>query len=311
MSRRREEDSSLELLLDTMCNTFGGVMFIAILLSVMVSMRGAQKTEPETDPAEKIAEVKKKVAVLQEEVENAVLETRRQAAALEKMQSDPRLRLIHEIALLERMYKEKLLLQKVVAQKLQVNRTELKNQQVRTMKVVEEEQKSTKILQELVTKRQKKMDELEDLKKKIGSLNLQNMVFSTLIKKTDIPYFLFVNDGKVWRVGPEINGSSYVPNSAVTYQTKDGRFYCYGVPGKGVPILSGDGLSPEFQELMKDLPEKRVPEFVISKGDAVVFHRLREILKKQKVFHGFRIQSTDRDYFDYQFANQSKGTYEY
>jgi hypothetical protein len=38
MSKKREPESSLELLLDTMCNTFGGVMFIAIALVVVLSM---------------------------------------------------------------------------------------------------------------------------------------------------------------------------------------------------------------------------------------------------------------------------------
>ena len=38
MSKSREPESSLELLLDTMCNTFGGVMFIAIALVVVLSM---------------------------------------------------------------------------------------------------------------------------------------------------------------------------------------------------------------------------------------------------------------------------------
>ena len=35
--RIEEEESSLELLLDTMCNTFGGVMFIAISIFVIIS----------------------------------------------------------------------------------------------------------------------------------------------------------------------------------------------------------------------------------------------------------------------------------
>lgn len=35
---KTEENSSLELLLDTMCNTFGGIMFIAILLVILCSM---------------------------------------------------------------------------------------------------------------------------------------------------------------------------------------------------------------------------------------------------------------------------------
>lgn len=35
--RRRADDSSLELLLDTICNTFGGVLFLAMLVSLMLT----------------------------------------------------------------------------------------------------------------------------------------------------------------------------------------------------------------------------------------------------------------------------------
>lgn len=47
--RRKAENSvgSLELLLDTMCNTFGGVVFIAILLSVLSSAMGTGGITPE------------------------------------------------------------------------------------------------------------------------------------------------------------------------------------------------------------------------------------------------------------------------
>ena len=53
MKRPNSEDSSLELLLDTMCNTFGGVMFIAISLAVMVSLRSAF-SNPVTDNTERL-----------------------------------------------------------------------------------------------------------------------------------------------------------------------------------------------------------------------------------------------------------------
>ena len=43
MRRRRSGPaSSLDLFLDTICNTFGGIMFLAILLSVLVQMRSKE-----------------------------------------------------------------------------------------------------------------------------------------------------------------------------------------------------------------------------------------------------------------------------
>jgi TolA-binding protein len=68
MRRRQEEDSSLELLLDTMCNTFGGVMFIAISLAVMLSMRSAVNAVP-ADTSAEIRAVQQRIAELQLELE--------------------------------------------------------------------------------------------------------------------------------------------------------------------------------------------------------------------------------------------------
>lgn len=50
MSRRRRlDDSSLELLLDTICNTFGGVLFLAMLVSLMLTQtRKAVDAQPAT-----------------------------------------------------------------------------------------------------------------------------------------------------------------------------------------------------------------------------------------------------------------------
>lgn len=60
--RRRDNDSdqsSLELLLDTISNTFGGVLFMAILIAILLQMSGKpsgpQKEQPEIPQADLIA----------------------------------------------------------------------------------------------------------------------------------------------------------------------------------------------------------------------------------------------------------------
>jgi hypothetical protein len=48
--RRKATESSLELLLDTICNTFGGVLFLAILIAVLLQMRGRATAVAPADP---------------------------------------------------------------------------------------------------------------------------------------------------------------------------------------------------------------------------------------------------------------------
>lgn len=52
MARRRGSgDSSLELLLDTICNTFGGVLFLAMLVSLLLSQTRRKTDASAADPA--------------------------------------------------------------------------------------------------------------------------------------------------------------------------------------------------------------------------------------------------------------------
>ncbi|MBT4768856.1 MAG: hypothetical protein HOO04_10925, partial [Phycisphaerae bacterium] len=43
MRRRESPESSLDLLLDTICNMFGMIIFIAVLAAVLASARGARQ----------------------------------------------------------------------------------------------------------------------------------------------------------------------------------------------------------------------------------------------------------------------------
>jgi hypothetical protein len=72
--RRRADDSSLELLLDTITNTFGGILFIAILLSLLLrsSSRSARESAARAEPMSAVeqAQLEARVADLQQESEN-------------------------------------------------------------------------------------------------------------------------------------------------------------------------------------------------------------------------------------------------
>lgn len=80
--RRRADDSSLELLLDTITNTFGGILFIAILLSLLLnsSSQTAREAAPRVEPMSAVeqAQLESRVSDLQQDVENL---RRRVAAA--------------------------------------------------------------------------------------------------------------------------------------------------------------------------------------------------------------------------------------
>jgi hypothetical protein len=80
MSRRRHrsQTSSLDLFLDTICNAFGGIMFISILISILIQMRGGSSDAPiitdgiseyvALEKQSKVAELQQKIRILSEMV---------------------------------------------------------------------------------------------------------------------------------------------------------------------------------------------------------------------------------------------------
>ena len=293
MRRRQEEDSSLELLLDTMCNTFGGVMFIAISLAVMLSMRSAVNAVP-ADTSAEIRAVQQRIAELQLELE----QQKKQKPNFD----DARL----EIIFLQQSYEN-------VKRRQQLSEQKLKAAQLSLRDIREKNKKSTVLLQnakELLNKLSRQQKDLFEKQKDMKG-SPPEMLFSTMVKKETAPYFILMNNDKVWPVGPDINQTSYTPASAVDFKAEKGRYVCTPKPGEGTDIFDGEKLSSELSALLKKIPKDRIPEFVISPGDAAAFFRLRELLKKQKIFHGFRLQGQDKNQFEYQFSNDSKGRYEY
>ena len=77
MKRRRDQTDSLELFLDTICNTFGGIIFLAILVAILSQTRGMMNQDnPDADhaltPAE-VRQLKQRLADAQSRVERLSL----------------------------------------------------------------------------------------------------------------------------------------------------------------------------------------------------------------------------------------------
>src|SRR3989339_1580813 len=90
---------SLELLLDKMCNTFGGVMFIAIALVVISAFIPKIIGEIDSDlkSAEKIEDLQVTIAGLQQQLKKMQLERSLKEQLLEKFKNHPHLDKILEL----------------------------------------------------------------------------------------------------------------------------------------------------------------------------------------------------------------------
>ncbi len=69
--RNSSDDGSLDLLLDTICNTFGGVLFISLLVVILLNMSSneAASTPPEEATQAELSNWESRLAQANREVE--------------------------------------------------------------------------------------------------------------------------------------------------------------------------------------------------------------------------------------------------
>ncbi len=144
MSRSQDlQESSLELLLDTICNTFGGVLFISLLVVVLLNLSSTKKTTtPPSKPEQQ--QLEEVVAAHVSDLE----ELKRQRRLLESLTKDEE-SLVDPTALAE-------------WRRLQAARKTMKSQLDEKSEHIEQIAKSTMQRNEVV-------NELDQLQKKIAS----------------------------------------------------------------------------------------------------------------------------------------------
>lgn len=293
-----EQESSLELLLDTMCNTFGGVMFIAISLVVIISMTSTNSSEEEKSPAS-AEELNAVIAGLRVQLEDISREQMALAEIDATMNADPRLKQLSEIAALEATLEKLELKTNVEQQALSVARLALEETQRKAQENLAQGQKMREELTQEETRRQELEQALDTLRHQQTVSDLK-MVFTTLTARNEMPYYVILMEGKAWRVGPDDPSDLTVPNDDVTYTVTGrgdvSRVKCAPRPQSGVPVLAGKALSAEMRQLLAGIPRGRVPSFMVPPSGAETMYELREILKQENVFHGFVLCGDDRNF---------------
>ncbi len=307
MSSRRDPESSLELLLDTMCNTFGGVMFIAISLIVMLSMVRESEDALERTGAD-AGQLRSEIAALQARLEDGT-----EAALAEQLErlerageNDPRARLVAETAALESELAE-------ITTRIEESERQLDGNRSEAAKLTADAAaigKELQLLDEAIAAAEKSLRQntlkITGLKTEMTTEQPDTLNFAVLSAKQIFPYYLVVSDGKVWKVGPDED--THKPNPAVRYQQTGNQVECFPLPNQGVDIFAGEVLSGNFRALLNGISQNCAPYFIVSGKDAENFFRLREILKQEQKLHGFTL--TDQvDSFIYYYVDQA--TYEY
>ena len=295
MSRHRDPESSLELLLDTMCNTFGGVMFIAIALLVVLSALSKIDEAVETDGD--LQELTVKLDELKKETETLRQRNLIRDENIKIIQHDPRRKMIIQIAELEKKYRDLDMQDQVISAE-----NKLLDEKDRRQKSEREqlEKKANSLELELNRDEAENVvlqNEIARIKKEMAKFVSGHISFRMKTYSKKAQYFLIVSKHRLWRVGPD--ASARVIDD-VTHSRNENTVICRLNPAaSGIPILHNGSLSRELLQFLSSLPSDRSPHFSLDSDSIAEFCILREYLKKENRPHGIDVQFANYKYFSF------------
>lgn len=229
--RRSQNDSSLDLLLDTICNTFGGVLFISILVVVLLNMTSEEiASEPPTETAqERLLQLEQEMAATRSELTRLESAVAAQEAVEEQI-SDP---------------DAKEIVQRLVSsQNARVRLEERKNDALREFG---EDQAS---INEIAKKFAEDKAELERANKELAAVKQAlNREVNKRIRTSELPKqrdtnkasaAFFLHNGRLYSYARLVAGGQLTLNSADCEERSDnvGKFI-YLKPNGGTPVDAG------------------------------------------------------------------------
>lgn len=197
---------SLELLLDTMCNTFGGVMFIAIALIVVSSVmpKIMKEIDEEAVDKETVSSLITDLSECQDKLE--VLNKNRglNDSVLARYRNHPNRKLIEELAVLKESFAKKTVELKIVNTDLQSSKIEHDERVDDKRKLKESEESIEERIKENedALSGEKKRGEIlkKEINEKLASVESRKLSFPKFKAVNTNPFAILIRDNKLYRI---------------------------------------------------------------------------------------------------------------
>ena len=282
------DNSSLELLLDTMCNTFGAVMFIAISLLVITAMLGKvnSASEPPADP-ETWRTMRSELESLEREYARSrdMLEMMKPFA--EHLQQDPRKETLQRCLILKEENSRLENLRKIRLLQLETEKKLQQTLRQKTDRADQENIQKREELQTLESRRQQMEKSILFVSRTLATQKPESsLVFRYLRPNENAPYFFLLRRGRLWRIGPDLSSGVRV-HPDVTAKRWNNFYECTPAT-PGLAVLDKDGnLSADVLRMIRSIPPDRFPSFQVYADSAREMFLLRETLKHEGIRHAF------------------------
>ncbi|HQX54100.1 MAG TPA: hypothetical protein PLR25_29565 [Planctomycetaceae bacterium] len=277
MSRKAATGDSLDLLLDTICNTFGGILFIAMLV-VILTNKASQDAAPSTPTAESSRTLRKLRGELTES-ESRLTKLRRavrQKEDLERRFADP-----ESLALLESL------------RSLDENSDSLMHERAEKLSDVAESQadledtarKLEQLAEQMAQARERLRKEKENLERE-ASVRARTSAAPQQRTTQKLPLVFFLKGGRLSSYASRDTDGSLVHNEAETKVTEEapGKKYVEPVSGSGLVVAIDDSNAEEIARRLSGFDKQRFHLTVFVFKDS--FGQF-ESLKNQMIRSGF------------------------
>ncbi len=292
MARKKTDDSSsLELLLDTMCNTFGCVMFIGIALVVIIAtLRPVQKES--------------QIVTLSDELLNTL--PLKNPIQSEHISKNLVINQIYDFLNHYIQIQKQLLIEKANTLLIQSQKEQLEKA---LSLCIQHQSNLTQQQDAQIVSIQSLQQQIELLKKELKKPRYQlNKVYrkSQAIPQNQSPYYYIISNNKIYRVGPTHpkDRNSCTNDVQLLPQPND----IFGItlqPNQGQSFITGDTLSPSLMRELQHLREQqRFPYFHVLEDSAEKASLLIEEVKSQMPYMIYPVKNVNE--IKYQLKGEIK-----
>lgn len=291
MTRRSHisPDDSLELLLDTICNTFATVIFISMLASLL-----AQNSAPEAMSTNEAAAAASTITQLELDAEQ--LESRRTTLERELTQQSEMLGRFASSETLE--------LAAAVQQAMQQHTQLIAESQAATESLLQTEQQQLKLEQSLARLREELRRQQNEHATAASQLREQETrqgreaVIRRVHETDKFPLTYALDNGRLYSVhtssGPGFDLSDITINRTDCIVTeRNGRTEITMNPTAGLPIRDNANASPQAKQRFRSVSSQCVVRLFVARDSFTEFHAVKEALRELQLEYSLQITPSE------------------
>ena len=280
MARKQHEQAdSLEMLLDTMCNAFGGIILIAIMIAIMAKPPTPEGGDPEAEL------VKIQIQVKEPQSEDL-------AAELDELVKKAQ---VIDPAVTNLVVQKNELAVKVTAAKTTMDNLASTPEQKKELAAkIKAQQAANAQKSKEVADAQMQMARVQ------AQLNQANKGEPVTIRAPRArgtkkePAWVIIQHGKIWAAERFVDGKKELNKTTFKREIRAGTTYFTPVPGKGVDILQNRRVSPTLANYLVSIPkESYYLQIQVHKDSFSDFRVFKELFLKKGIQYNWEPEKED------------------